>query len=404
MRSSKFFQLPLQTTSLIVGFMIWVLISSLIPYIKVDIPLTDGQTALIVAIPVILGSVLRIPVGYLTNRFGARVVFLISFTVLLLPVFYVSKATSMADLIIGGLFLGVGGSVFSVGVTSIPKYFPKEKHGLANGLYGLGNAGTAITTFLAPIIAKSIGWQQTIQLYLVLLLAFMAMNFFLGDSKERKVKTPLIEQIKGVYKNPTLWFLCLFYFITFGSFVAFTVYLPNFLVNHFELTKVDAGLRTAGFIILATLLRPVGGFLADKLNAYKILMFVFIGYTAFGVLLAFMPSLPLYSVSILGIAACAGIGNGTIFKLVPTHFSKQAGIVNGIVSAVGGLGGFFPPLVLAYVFAKTGQYSIGFMAISEFALVSFAIVTMMYMNERFSHQNEQSKREKKNASDLLTNV
>lgn len=374
-------QLFLQTSSLIAGFMVWVLISSLIPFIKEDIPLTDSQTAFVTAVPVILGSILRIPIGYLTNRLGARIIHIISFVLLMLPVFLISKADSMADLIIGGLFIGIGGAVFSVGVTSIPKYYPKENHGFVNGIYGLGNAGTAISTFAAPVIAKSIGWTQTVQLYLILLLVFAALNIFFGDRKERKVTVSLVEQVKGVYKNSTLWFLCLFYFITFGAFVAFTVYLPNFLTTHFELDSVDAGLRTAGFIVLATLMRPTGGFLADKFNPYKILMVVFIGLTLSGVLLSFSPSIGLYSVGVLAIALAAGIGNGTIFKLVPLYFSNQAGIVNGIVSAMGGLGGFFPPLVLSFVLNATGHYSIGFMAISEFALVSFVIVVWLFYKD-----------------------
>ncbi|MEC2468538.1 nitrate transporter NarK, partial [Bacillus cereus] len=309
------FQLSLQTSNLIIGFMVWVILSSLMPYIKVDIPLTAGQISMVTAVPVILGSVLRIPIGYWTNRFGARKLFFISFILLLLPVFYISVANSMMDLIIGGLFVGIGGAVFSVGVTSLPKYFPKESHGFVNGIYGVGNAGTAITSFLAPVIATSVGWRTTVQCYLVLLAAFALMNFLLGDRREKKVNTPLMEQIKGVYKNEKLWFLCIFYFLTFGSFVAFTVYLPNFLVSHFGLEKVDAGMRTAGFIVLATIMRPIGGWLGDKFNPFKILIFVFIGLTLSCIILSFIPSMNVYTFGFLLVAFCAGIGNGTIFKL-----------------------------------------------------------------------------------------
>ncbi|PHD41539.1 MFS transporter, partial [Bacillus toyonensis] len=210
------FQLSLQTSNLVIGFMVWVILSSLMPYIKADIPLTAGQISMVTAVPVILGSILRIPIGYWTNRYGARKLFFISFILLLFPVFYISVANSMMDLIIGGLFVGIGGAVFSVGVTSLPKYFPKESHGFVNGIYGVGNAGTAITSFLAPVIATSVGWRTTVQCYLVLLAAFALMNFLLGDRKEKKVNTPLMEQIKGVYKNEKLWFLCIFYFLTFG--------------------------------------------------------------------------------------------------------------------------------------------------------------------------------------------
>lgn len=384
MRSPNF-QLGLQTSNLIIGFMVWVILSSLMPFIKTDITLTAGQISLVTAVPVILGSlgsVLRIPIGYWTNRYGARKLFFISFIILLFPVFYVSIANSMMDLIIGGLFVGIGGAVFSVGVTSLPKYYPKERHGFVNGIYGAGNAGTAVTSFLAPVIASSFGWRATVQSFLILLALFALLNFLLGDRNERKVNTPLLEQLKGVYKNEKLWFLCIFYFLTFGSFVAFTVYLPNFLVSHFGLEKVDAGMRTAGFIVLATIMRPIGGWLGDKFNPFKILIFVFIGLTLSGIILSFMPSMNVYTFGCLLVAFCAGIGNGTVFKLVPMYFSKQAGVVNGLVAALGGLGGFFPPLILTVLFQLTGHYAIGFMALSEVALACLIITVWMYSQEK----------------------
>lgn len=383
-RMIKKMQLPLQTANLVVGFMVWVIISALMPFISEDIAIPPERLALVTAIPVILGSVLRIPLGYWANLFGARIVFLISFILLLFPVFYISEASSVTDLIIGGLFLGIGGAIFSVGVTSLPKYYPKEKHGFVNGIYGAGNIGTAVTTFAAPIIATQIGWTATVKLYLILLLVFAALNFFAGDRREKKVKAPLMEQIKSVYKNEKLWFFSLFYFITFGSFVAFTVYLPNFLVTNFGLEKVDAGMRTAGFIALATFLRPLGGWLADKFQPLFLLIGTFGVYTVAAIILAFSPSIGLYTVGTLAIAVSAGIGNGVIFKLVPFYFQKQAGIANGIVSMMGGLGGFFPPLMLAAIYSVTGQYSIGFMLLSQVALASLVIVVWLYYQDRLA--------------------
>src|SRR5690606_17012973 len=152
------------------------------------ISLTTGQASIVTAIPVILGSLLRIPIGFYTDQLGARWIFFISFIILLFPVFYISIADSFADLVIGGLLLGIGGAVFSVGVTSLPKYYPKEKHGFINGVYGVGNIGTAITTFGAPILAESIGWQSTVRLYLFLLIAIALLVFLFGDRKEKKAK------------------------------------------------------------------------------------------------------------------------------------------------------------------------------------------------------------------------
>ncbi|HUC91677.1 MAG TPA: MFS transporter [Paenibacillus sp.] len=375
-------QLPLQTASLVLGFMVWVILSSLMPFIKEEISLTPGQLTWVTAIPVLFGSVMRIPVGYWTNRFGARKLFMISFVFLLAPVYWVSQADSFADLIVGGFFLGIGGAVFSVGVTSLPKYYPKERHGFVNGIYGIGNLGTALSSFGAPVLAAQIGWSKTVLAYSILLIALAAMNFAAGDKNEPKVKTPLAKQIKEVSRNEKLWLLCLFYFITFGAFVAFTIYLPNFLVTNFGLAKVDAGMRTAGFIVLATAMRPIGGWLGDKFNPFKILMAVFAGLTVSAVLLSFAPDIVWYTVGCLTVALCAGTGNGTIFKLVPLYFTKQAGIANGIISAMGGLGGFFPPLLLTLLFSITGQYAIGFMALSQFALASFILVVWLFYQEK----------------------
>ena len=381
-------QLTLQTSNLVIGFMAWVLISSLMPFIREDITLTAGQASLVTAIPVILGSLLRIPIGFYTDKLGARKICLISLSLLILNVFYSSIATTFFVVVFGGLILGVGGAVFSVGVTSLPKYYPKERHGFINGIYGVGNIGTAITSFGGPLIAEAYGWENAVRAFILLLILFIVLTLFFGDRNEKLSDSSMIDQIKGVYKNATLWFLSLFYFITFGAFVAFTMFLPSFLVDNYGLTPVDAGMRTAGFIAIATFIRPVGGFLADKFNAFVILMFVFLGIAFSGILLSFSPNLLWYTIGSLAVAITAGIGNGTVFKLVPLYFSKQAGIVNGIVSAMGGLGGFFPPLLLTAVSNMTGHHAIAFMLLSELALVSFVIVVFMFYSEQVNLERQ----------------
>ncbi|EWA81951.1 MFS transporter, partial [Staphylococcus aureus] len=179
------FQLTLQTLSLVVGFMAWSIIAPLMPFIKQDVNVTEGQISIILAIPVILGSVLRVPFGYLTNIVGAKWVFFTSFIVLLFPIFFLSQAQTPGMLMASGFFLGVGGAIFSVGVTSVPKYFPKEKVGLANGIYGMGNIGTAVSSFLAPPIAGIIGWQTTVRSYLIIIALFALIMFIFGDTQER---------------------------------------------------------------------------------------------------------------------------------------------------------------------------------------------------------------------------
>ena len=373
-------QLTLQTLSLVAGFMAWSIISPLMPFISQDIDISPGQISVILAIPVILGSVLRVPFGYLTNIVGAKWVFFWSFIVLLLPIFLLGQAQSPGMLMLSGFFLGIGGAIFSVGVTSVPKYFSKDKVGLANGIYGVGNIGTAVSSFCAPVLAGAIGWQNTVRSYLIILSIFPILMFLLGDKNEPKVKIPLMSQVKDLSKNYKLYYLSLWYFITFGAFVAFGIFLPNFLVDHFSIDKVDAGIRSGIFIALATFLRPVGGIIGDKFNAVQALIIDFVIMIIGALILSLSSHIVLFTIGCLAISICAGIGNGLIFKLVPSYFSKEAGSANGIVSMMGGLGGFFPPLVITFVTSITGSSHLAFFFLAIFGVI--ALITMIHLNKK----------------------
>jgi len=373
-------QLTLQTLSLVAGFMAWSIISPLMPFISQDIDISPGQISVILAIPVILGSVLRVPFGYLTNIVGAKWVFFWSFIVLLLPIFLLGQAQSPGMLMLSGFFLGIGGAIFSVGVTSVPKYFSKDKVGLENGIYGVGNIGTAVSSFCAPVLAGAIGWQNTVRSYLIILSIFAILMFLLGDKNEPKVKIPLMAQVKDLSKNYKLYYLSLWYFITFGAFVAFGIFLPNFLVDHFSIDKVDAGIRSGIFIALATFLRPVGGIIGDKFNAVQALIIDFVIMIIGALILSLSSHIVLFTIGCLAISICAGIGNGLIFKLVPSYFSKEAGSANGIVSMMGGLGGFFPPLVITFVTSITGSSHLAFFFLAIFGVI--ALITMIHLNKK----------------------
>ena len=373
-------QLTLQTLSLVAGFMAWSIISPLMPFISQDVDISPGQISVILAIPVILGSVLRVPFGYLTNIVGAKWVFFWSFIVLLLPIFLLGQAQSPGMLMLSGFFLGIGGAIFSVGVTSVPKYFSKDKVGLANGIYGVGNIGTAVSSFCAPVLAGAIGWQNTVRSYLIILSIFAILMFLLGDKNEPKVKIPLMSQVKDLSKNYKLYYLSLWYFITFGAFVAFGIFLPNFLVDHFSIDKVDAGIRSGIFIALATFLRPVGGVIGDKFNAVQALIIDFVIMIIGALILSLSSHIVLFTIGCLAISICAGIGNGLIFKLVPSYFSKEAGSANGIVSMMGGLGGFFPPLVITFVTSITGSSHLAFFFLAIFGVI--ALIPMIHLNKK----------------------
>ncbi|MDU0463164.1 nitrate/nitrite transporter [Staphylococcus ureilyticus] len=379
-KASGGFQLTLQSLSLVVGFMAWSIIAPLIPFISQEINITGNQLSIILAIPVILGSILRVPFGYLTNIIGAKWVFFCSFIILLFPIYFLSQAQGTRMLMASGFFLGVGGAIFSVGVTSIPKYFLKERVGLANGIYGMGNIGTAISSFLAPSIASMIGWQSTVRSYLVVIVIFAIFMFFFGDPKEEKVKVPLVEQTKRLFKDSKLYYLSFWYFITFGAFVAFGLFLPNYLVQQFGISEVDAGLRSGVFIALATFLRPLGGILGDKFNAVMLLMIDFTLMIVGAIILGCSNHILLFTIGCLLISVCAGLGNGLIFKLVPLYFSKEAGTANGIVSMMGGLGGFFPPIVISYVTIVTGSSHLAFLLLAIFGIIALTTMSRMVKN------------------------
>ncbi|HXG83951.1 MAG TPA: MFS transporter [Pyrinomonadaceae bacterium] len=192
-----------------------------------------------------------------------------------------------------------------------------------------------------------------------------------SDDSFRKPKT-LSENLSVLRRSKTAWILSLFYFLTFGGFVALALYLPTFLREIFSLSATDAGARTAGFVVLATVMRPVGGILADKIGGARVLMFVFAAIAALSLLLSFT-TITLFTIGALGCAAALGLGNGAVFKLVPQYFPNEIATVTGLVGAFGGLGGFFPPLELGFVKDATGSYTIGFVLLSLFALVCLTV-------------------------------
>ena len=234
--------------------------------------------------------------------------------------------------------------------------------------------------FLAPPIAGVIGWQNTVRSYLIIMAVFAVIMFFLGDGNEPKVKVPLVEQSRKLMRNYKLYYLSFWYFITFGAFVAFGLFLPNFLVQNFGIDKVDAGILTGVFIALATCLRPLGGILGDKFNAVSMLKIFFSIMIIGALILGVSSQIFLFTIGCLTVSICVGIGNGLVFKLVPLYFTTEAGVANGIVSMMGGLGGFFPPLVITAVTSLTGSSHLAFIFLSIFGIV--ALLTMFNLSKR----------------------
>src|SRR3989338_2545901 len=359
----------LSTISFAIAFAVWGMISPLAKTFQTMFSLTEQQTWAIIAIPVLLGSIIRIPMGMLTDKFGGRIVFGLLLLFIALPAYKLSFADSYNDFVIWGLALGMAGTSFSVGVGFASKWFPPEKQGLALGIFGMGNIGQSIALFGIPVLTSALSWQISYKLFALTTLIWGIIFLLFARNAESKAKPKsFTEMIRLLLTEPLTWLLSLFYFVTFGGFVTLSIGLPKLLQEIFHISFQDAGFRVAGFVVLATLMRPVGGWIADKVGGAKTVMYVFLfsGLLALG--LSFEQIIP-FTIGALGVAACIGLGNGAVFRLVPEYFPKDAGTVSGLVGAVGGLGGFFPPFVLGFIKTQTGQYDLGFLLLSIFCLM-----------------------------------
>ncbi|MEO8361659.1 MAG: MFS transporter, partial [Vicinamibacteria bacterium] len=332
--------------------------------------LSGTQTALLVAVPVLLGSLARLPMGILADRFGGRKVFAILMMVVAVPVFLVPYAGSYRMLLVTGFFLGLAGSSFSIGVSYVSRWSPPATQGSVLGIYGMGNIGQSAVVFLGPLLATLFGWERIF--FGLAALLFIWGIVFLALARDAPAKSApkgFGAMLSLLASERLAWVLSAFYFLTFGGFVAFAIYLPTLLRDDFGLTAADAGLRTAGFVVLATLLRPMGGALADKIGGARVLNGVFLAVIPFALLMGWNNMIP-FTVGALGCAALLGLGNGAVFKLVPQYFPNETGAVTGLVGAMGGLGGFFPPLLLGFFRDQTGAVWPGFtlLAATSFGL------------------------------------
>jgi MFS transporter, NNP family, nitrate/nitrite transporter len=366
-------QLAFGTISFAVCFAAWGLISAFAPRFREMYHLSASQTALLVAVPVLLGSLARLPMGLLTDRFQGRIIFSTLMLASAIPAVAVPMVHSYSSLVAVAFFLGMAGSSFAVGVGFVSPWFAKEKQGSALGVYGLGNAGQSAAVFLGPVLASRVGWQNVFRTTAVLLVVW-AIVFAAGARNATvTVQRKSFGQMIGVLRRePLAWTLSAFYFLSFGGFVAFSIYLPSLLKDEFKLAPADAGLRTAGFVILATLLRPVGGWLADKIGGARVLSIVFFGVVPFALLLGWPSMLP-FTVGALGCAAMLGLANGAVFKLVPHFFPTETGTVTGLVGAMGGLGGFFPPLLLGIFKDRLGAIWPGFVLLAAVAFTLWIV-------------------------------
>ena len=369
------------TIAFAVSFAVWGCIAPMAKTFQINLHLTEQQTWFLIATPVLVGSIGRLPMGMLTDRFGGRIVISLLLIFGAIAPFMLSRAEEYNDFLLWAFFLGLAGSFFPAGVAFTSKWFPQEKQGFALGIYGAGNIGQSIALFSIPVLATTIGWQTSYKIFALVALLW-GIVFFLFAKNPSIVSSPkgLGHMFKILFSEPLSWLLSLFYFVTFGGFVALSIGLPKLLQEIFHLTAQDAGLRVAGFVVIATIMRPTGGWMSDKIGGAKLLSMVFAGAGLLAYGLTFEHIVP-FTIGALGVAACIGLGNGAVFKLVPQYFPKDTGTVTGLVGAMGGLGGFFPPLLLGFIKTTTGQYDIGFGLLSLFCFVCLLLNYYIFLRQ-----------------------
>jgi MFS transporter, NNP family, nitrate/nitrite transporter len=361
------------TGSFALCFAVFGTMSAMMPILSRQMHLTPVQKSIAVAVPVLLGSLGRIPLGMLTDRLGGRSVFSAVMLLSIIPAFLMGGVSDYAHLITYGFFIGIALASFSVGVGFVSGWYSAERQGFALGVYGAGNIGQSLAAFGSPFIAAAYGVKWGFWTFGILLTIWLLIFLGMAQNAPRRGATKSLAEIVRPLNDQRSWVLSLYYFLTFGGFVAMAIYLPIFLTEMFKLTPQDAGLRTAGFVVLATAMRPLGGVLGDRVGGRRILKFVFPATALMAIFLA-CPMMPTFTIGALGMATAIGLGNGAVFKLVPEYFPASVGSVTGLVGAAGGLGGFFPPLLLGVIKQHTGAFTWGFVLLGIFALVCMAVL------------------------------
>jgi NNP family nitrate/nitrite transporter-like MFS transporter len=367
--------LGLATLGFALCFWAWALLSPLAVSFTAALHLTPFQQALLVAVPVVVGSLGRIPVGALTDRFGGRVMFPIVSLATVVPVLYLGLFghSSLAALLVGGFFLGIAGTAFAVGVPFVSAWFPPERRGFAVGVFGAGMGGTAISALTTVKLVNAHSLQTPFIITAVALTLYgVVAALVLRDAPGRPVVTgSVVAKMRGALGLRITWQAAALYAIAFGGYVAFSVYLPTYLKNAYGLTPADASNRMAGFVVVAVVMRPVGGWLSDRVRAGSVLMVAFAVVAVDALIQSSTPDLsPVGTIVFLTMAAALGTATGATFALLAQRApAAQVGAVTGIVGAAGGLGGFVPPLVMGSIFGHTGDYGTGLLALAAMAVL-----------------------------------
>jgi NNP family nitrate/nitrite transporter-like MFS transporter len=358
--------------------MCWLLIGGLGSNIAADLKLSPAQKGLLTALPLLGGAVLRLPFGWLSDSIGAKRTGVIVLALTAVPVVMGWLwANSFVSLLIVGFLLGIAGASFVVALPMASRWYPLRFQGFAMGLAGLGLTGTLITTFFAPKLAEHVGWRNVFG-YSLIPLAVIAVLFvvFTKDAPATQRKQTLSEFF-DVLRERDMVLFSLFYGVTFGGFVGFSSYLSILLGDQYGLTKVRAGELAALGVMAGSLMRPLGGLLADRIGGIRMLNILFgiVALLTMGV--AQLPALPFAVALFVAAMACLGLGNGSVFQLMPHRYGKRVGVATGILGAAGSFGGFFLPTLLGWLKQVSGSYASGLAMLAALAVVALVILSVV---------------------------
>lgn len=374
--------LGMATLGFAVNFWAWALLSPLGPLFRENGrlgTLSESDVALMVAAPVVVGALGRILVGAFTDKVGGRVMFPVVSGATIVPVLFIAFVAqdSYPAILVGGFFLGIAGTAFAVGVPFVNAWFPPQRRGLAIGVFGAGMGGTAISALTTVKLYTNVGDKAPFLISAGVLAVYAVTAWLvLRDAPGRTPPTTsLTTRLATTARLPITWQACALYAVAFGGYVAFSVYLPAYLKTQYGLEPADAANRMAGFVVVAVVMRPAGGWLSDRFGAVPVLAGAFAVVAVGAGIAATEPILEhVGTVAFLGMAAALGAGSGATFALIAKATDPgKVGGVTGVVGAAGGLGGFVPPLLMGYVYGRTESYAIGLGLLSATATVALLL-------------------------------
>ena len=353
-----------------ISFMVWVLLGALANSIVPDFGLNEAERGLLLAVPLLGGSLLRLVLGVLTDHIGARRTGILGLILTLIPLLIAWLwADSFAGLLLVGLMLGVAGASFAAALPLACRWYPPQYQGMAMGIAGAGNSGTILATLFGPILAATFGWRHVFALSLgPVLVTLLVFALFAKDSPNQPPPKQLKDYAAVLRMRDTWWF-CLFYSVTFGGFVGLAVLLNSFFTVQYGLSAIEAGYFATACVVSGSFLRPVGGYLADRFGGVRVLTSIYLGVAAVMLAVGVLPPLWIGSALLLVGMGMLGMGNGSVFQLVPQRFPNEIGVITGIVGAAGGIGGFFLPNLLGSIKQLTGTFSYAFVIFASSALL-----------------------------------